>query len=63
MHRSCAMRLRSEHPADSVALFLPDTATYRRLAEAIEPALTLASLRVLPLNEDGTVDETLPHVW
>lgn len=51
------MRLRSEFPTDDVALCLPDIGTYRRPATVIQPALMLARLRVLLVNEDETVGE------
>jgi hypothetical protein len=51
------MRLRSEHPTDDVALCLPDTGTYRRLASAILPALTQVRLGVLLVSENGAVEE------
>ncbi len=51
------MRLRSEHPVDDVALCLPNTGTYRRLATVIQPALTHARLRVLLVSENGAVEE------
>lgn len=50
------MRLRSEHPTDDVALCLPGTGTYRRLATVIQPALTLARLQVLLVSENGRVE-------
>lgn len=51
------MRLRSEHLLDDVALCLPDTGTYRRLAVGISPALALARLRVMLVSETGGVEE------
>ena len=51
------MRLRSEHPTDDVALCLPDTGTYRRLATVILLALTHARLRLLLVSENGAVED------
>lgn len=54
------LRLRDAHPDDDVAIALPDTTTYRGLAESIRFSLTRTELIVLLVSETGDVVSTSP---
>jgi len=50
-----ALRLRHEHPFDSVALALPRTGTYERLFDSLRTPLESVHVSVLWVAEDGSV--------
>jgi hypothetical protein len=50
-----SMRLRDEHPDDAVAVAMPDTPTYRRLAASVRSSLSRTGITVLLVSETGDV--------